>query len=280
MRSKSQWAIRVSNLSPVAQSHQSTARRAVTLIPPTCRISILAMKARFVLAACAVLVAAPNALATMLQLSSVGARSSAVFVIDGVKREAHVGSFTDEGLFLERVRDDTAQFLFKGMPHRMRVGETTLEDSQTQGFVSHQIKADQKNRYLTPALVNGGNLQAEIDRTADVIVIPVADADRLSLPYKDKKSTIHKTPKQVIVETKDGKETKTVIEPKDKDGKPATYKTYALPLNSVRIGNVDVYGLNAVVSEKPGLTTTVIGRDFLKRVWPSWSNRTLTLVRR
>lgn len=38
---------------------------------------IPAMKVRFVLAACAVLVAAPNAVATMLQLSSVGARSSA-----------------------------------------------------------------------------------------------------------------------------------------------------------------------------------------------------------
>lgn len=241
------------------------------------------MNVRFVIStllASASAIAAPIIGATALQLTSVGARSSAVFTIDGARHEARVGNFTDEGLYLERVRDDTAQFLFKGLPQTMRVGETVLLDSQTQGFVSHQIKADQKNRYLTPALVNGGNLQAEIDRTADLIVIPVADADRLNLPYKDKKSTVHKTPKQVIVETKDGKETKTVIEPKDKDGKPATYKTYALPLNSVRVGNVDVYGLNAIVSEKPGLTTTVIGRDFLKRVWPSWSNRTLTLVRR
>ena len=123
-------------------------------------------------------------------------------------------------------------------------------------------------------------MQAEIDRTADVLVIPVADADRLNLPYKDKKSRILIAPKQTITETKDGVETKTVVEPKDKDGKPLTYKTYVLPLTSVRVGAVDVYGVNAIVSEKPGLTTTVIGRDFLKRVAPSWSNRTLTLVRR
>lgn len=224
--------------------------------------------------------AADPAAATSLQVLSVGAKSSAQFMIDGARRDVRVGSFTDEGLFLENVNDDTAVFLFNGRTQRMRVGEIAVFDSQIQGLVSHQIKADQKNRFLTPALVNGGNVQAELDRNADVIVIPSADADRLNLPYKDKKSRVFKAPKQTTVETKDGKEVKTVIEPKDKDGKPLTYKTYAIQLNSVRIGAVDVYGLSAIVSEKPGLTTTVIGRDFLKRVAPSWSNRTLTLVRR
>ena len=218
--------------------------------------------------------------ATTLQLSSVGARSSAQFMVDGTRIDARVGHFTDEGLLLEKVVDDTAVFRYNGLPQRMRVGETIVVDSQTQGFVSHQIKADQKNLYKTPALVNGGNLQAEIDRNVDIIVIPVADADRLNLPYKDKKSQLHRAPRQTTIEMKEGKEIKTVIDPKDKDGKPLMYKTYALPLNSVRVGPIDVYGLNAIVSEKPGLTTTVIGREFLKRLAPNWSNRTLTLVRR
>lgn len=232
------------------------------------------------LAAAAALVIAQPALATTLQLTSVGGKGSAQFTIDGVARQARAGYFTDEGLLLEKTAGDSASFIFNGLRQSMRVGEITVLDSQTQGFVSHQIRADQKNKYLTPALVNGGNLQAEIDRAADLIVIPAADADRLNLPYKDKKSRTLVAPRQTIVETKDGKEVKTVIEPKDKDGKPLTYKTYSLQLNSIRIGAIDVYGLNAVVSEKPGLTTTVIGRDFLKRVAPSWSNRTLTLVRR
>ena len=219
-------------------------------------------------------------LATTLQLSSVSARSTAQFMIDGQRRDARLGVFTDEGLLLEKINDDTATFRFNGLPQRMRVGDMAVFASQTQGFTSHQIRADQKNKYLTPALLNGGNVQAEIDRTADVLVIPVADADRLNLPYKDKKSRTLIAPKQTVIETKDGVETKTVVEPKDKDGKPLTYKTYVLPLTSVRVGAVDVYGVNAIVSEKPGLTTTVIGRDFLKRVAPTWADRTLTLVRR
>ena len=234
---------------------------------------------RFIAAALG-LCAATITPATTLQVLAVGARSSAQFMIDGVRRDARVGYFTDEGLFLEKVSDDTAIFRYNGLPQRMRLGDVAVVDSQTQGLISHQIRADQKDKYLTPALVNGGNLQAEIDRNADVIVIPVADADRLNLQYKDKKSRVFPVPKQTIVETKDGKESKTVIEPKDKDGKALTYKTYTMQLNSVRIGAVDVYGLSAVVSEKPGLTTTVIGRDFLKRVAPSWANRTLTIVRR
>ncbi len=217
---------------------------------------------------------------TTLQIISVGAKSSAQFMIDGVRRDAQLGMFTDEGLLLEKVSDDTVIFRYNGLPQRMRLGEITVVDSQTQGLISHQIRADQKNKYLTPALINGGNVQAEIDRTADVIVIPVADADRLNLQYKDKKSRVFQAPKQTIVETKEGKESKTVIEPKDKDGKPLTYKTYTLQLNSIRVGAVDVYGVSAIVSEKPGLTNTIVGRDFLKRVAPSWNNRILTLVRR
>lgn len=229
--------------------------------------------------ALALFAAAPCA-ATTLQILSVNGKSSAQFMIDGVRRDARLGMFTDEGLLLEKVSEDTVSFLYNGLPQRMRLGEIAVVDSQTQGLISHQIRADQKNKYLTPALINGGNVQAEIDRTADVIVIPVADADRLNLLYKDKKSRVFRAPKQTIVETKDGKETKTVIEPKDKDGKPLTYKTYALPLNSIRIGAVDIYGVSAIVSEKPGLTNIVVGRDFLKRVAPSWNNRILTLVRR
>ena len=247
---------------------------------PIMKFLMIASPVARALAAICLPLSTATAVATTLQLSSVSARSSAQFVIDGLRREARVGAFTDEGLLLEKISDDTASFLFNGLPRRMRVGEMAVIDSQTQGFISHQIRADQKNKYLTPALLNGGNVQAEIDRNADVLVIPVADADRLNLPYKDKKSRTLLAPKQTISETKEGKEIKTVIEPKDKDGKPLTYKTYVLPLTSVRVGAVDVYGVNAIVSEKPGLTTTVIGRDFLKRVAPSWSNRTLTLVRR
>lgn len=263
------------NSAGIAPSYQ--ARRTNMRIMKFLMFAAPALRA---LLAISVLSSSSELLATTLQLSSVAARSGAQFMIDGVRREARVGVFTDEGLLLEKINDDTATFLYNGLPQRMRVGDMAVIDSQTQGFISHQIKADQKNKYLTPALLNGGNVQAEIDRTADVLVIPVADADRLNLPYKDKKSRTLIAPKQTITETKEGKETKTVIEPKDKDGKPLTYKTYVLPLTSVRVGAVDVYGVNAIVSEKPGLTTTVIGRDFLKRVAPSWSNRTLTLVRR
>jgi predicted aspartyl protease len=229
---------------------------------------------------------AVNANATTLQLVSVGAKSKARMMIDGIPRELLVDQFTDEGLLLEKVDGDYAVFLFNGEKRRMRVGETSIVDSQTQGFITHQIRADQKDKYLTPALVNGGSLQAEIDRRADSIVIPSADADRLGLPYKEKPSKTFKVPptpapKDETKEAKEAREAKNAELAKlAKDGKPVTYKTYTLPLNSIRIGGVDIYGVTAIVSEKPGLTTTVIGKPFLKRVSPSWSNRILTIVRR
>jgi predicted aspartyl protease len=218
--------------------------------------------------------------ATTLQLKSVNARTGAQFVIDGERRDARQGSSPTKGCCSKRCVTTAPSSSSTASLTRCVVGEIAVVDSQTQGLITHQIKADQKNKYMTPVLLNGGNVLGEVDRAADITVIPVADADRLNLPYKDKKVQTHRTPKQTIIETKDGKEIKTVVEPKDKDGKPATYRTWVLPLNSIRIGTVDVYGVTAIVSEKPGLTNTVVGRDFLKRVAPSWSNRTLTLVRR
>jgi predicted aspartyl protease len=224
--------------------------------------------------------------ATTLQLLSVGAKSKARMTIDSIPRDLFLNQFTDEGLLLEKIEGDYAVFMFNGEKKRMRVGETVILDSQTQGFVSHQIRADQKDKFMTPALVNGGNLQAEIDRRADTIVIPAADADRLSLPYKEKPSRSLRVPPTPAPkdESKEAKEKREVVNAElakaAKDGKPVMYKTYTLPLNSLRIGTVDVYGVTAIVSEKPGLTHTVIGKPFLKRVAPSWSNRTLTIVRR
>jgi predicted aspartyl protease len=217
---------------------------------------------------------------TYVQVAAVGAKSTAQFVLDGERREARLGQFTNEGLLLQKIDGDYAVFLLNGETRRMRVGETAIFDSQTQGFPTHQVRANQKNQFPTPALINGGNVQAEIDRALDLIVIPSADADRLGIPYKEKPSRSFRVPRETQIEKKDGKEIKTVIEPKDKDGKPAMYKTYSVTLASLRVGAVDVYGLRAVVSEKPGLTVTVIGREFLTRASPSWANGVLTLVRR
>jgi predicted aspartyl protease len=224
--------------------------------------------------------------AITLQLNSVGAKSKARMTIDGAPRELLLDQFIDEGLLLQKIEGDYAVFSFNGETRRMRVGEMIIVDSQTQGYVSHQVRADQKDKYMTPALVNGGSLQAEIDRLADAIVIPVADADRLGLPYKDKPSRSLRVPptpapKDETKEQKDQREARNAeLAKAAKDGKPVMYKTYTLPLNSLRVGNVDIYGVTAIVSEKPGLTHTVIGKPFLKRVAPSWSNRTLTIVRR
>lgn len=224
--------------------------------------------------------------ATTLQLLSVGAKTKARMSIDGAARELVIGQFTDEGLLLEKIDGDYAVFLFNGETKRMRVGEIAIVDSQTQGYVSHQIRADQKDKYMTPMLINGGNLLGEIDRRADAVVIPAADADRLGLPYKEKPSKSFKVlptpaPKDESKEAKELREAKNAeLEKAVKDGKPAMYKTYVLPLNSIRVGTVDVYGVNAIISEKPGLTHAVVGKPFLRRVSPSWSNRTLSIVRR
>jgi len=238
------------------------------------------LRALVLLVLAASALAVPAACALTLELQSVLGRDRVRIKIDGATTELLRDRFTDDGLMLTGVHGNHAELLLQGRTWKLASGEVVIVDTTTPaGAPTHQIRADNKNRYLTPVLVNGGQIQAEIDRNVAGIVVAAADADRLNLPYKDKPSRTFRAPRQTVVEVKDGKEVKTVVEPKDKDGKPLTYKDYRLDINSIRVGNVDLYGFTVTVSEKPG-QTTVLGRDFLRRASPSWSQRTLTLVRR
>ncbi len=223
---------------------------------------------------------APSAFALTLELLATVGSDRARLKLDGAVMELQRERFTDEGLFLTRIERGRVELLVSGQKVSLTPGEVVIVDTQlAANLPMHQIRADNKNRYLTAIQINGGSVQAEIDRNIPGIIIAAADADRLNLPYKDKPSRSFRAPKQTVVEVKDGKEVKTVIEPKDKDGKPLVYRDYRVEVNSIRVGNVDLYGFTATVSEKPG-QTTVLGREFLRRASPSWSNRTLTLVRR
>jgi aspartyl protease family protein len=233
-----------------------------------------------VLALAAALAAALPGHALTLELQSILGRDRVRLKIDGATGELVRDRFHDDGLLLTGVRDGRAEVLLAGRTWALAPGEVMIVDTSTPpGAPIHQIRADNKNRYLTQALVNGGAVQAEIDRNVAGIIIAASDADRLNLPYKDKPSRSFRAPKQTVTEVKDGKEVKTVIEPKDKDGKPLMYKDYRLDVNSIRVGNVDLYGFTVTVSEKPG-QMTVLGRDFLRRASPTWSNRVLTITRR
>ncbi|MCS6997229.1 MAG: retroviral-like aspartic protease family protein [Casimicrobiaceae bacterium] len=215
-----------------------------------------------------------------LELQSILSRDRVRVKLDGLSTELVREQFHDEGLLLTDVRNGLAEVIVQGRRLELRPGEVMIIDTQVQpGQPMHQIRADPKNRYLTQALVNGVPVQVEIDRNVAGIILAAADADRLNLPYKDKPIRRVRAPKQIVTEIKEGKEVKTVIRPKDKDGKPLYYRDYRSEVNSIRVGNVDLYGFTVTVSEKPG-QMSVLGREFLRRASPSWSNRTLTLVRR
>lgn len=215
--------------------------------------------------------------AAVLQVLAVGAKSSAEVNIDGVKRALKTGVFSDEGLLLQKVDGDYAEVLFNGETRRLRVGETMIVDTQTQGLPVFQVRLDNKGKYAVMALINGGSVKAEIERNTESIVIPSADADRLRLSYKTAPARTLKTvqPKAPKAKKLAPGEAPPATPPK----LPDTYKTYRIELANVRIGTIDLYGLHAIVSEQPGLSVTTIGREFLKRASPSWSNGVLTLVR-
>jgi hypothetical protein len=98
--------------------------------------------------------------------------------------------------------------------------------------------------------------------------MPVGDADRIRLPYKD--------PDPVAGEPRKPKE---FPRPQRfyRKGKP--HFNHFPVIKTVRVGTIDLYGVKAVVSEDPELKRAVAGRDFLLLLDTTWEGSSLTVRR-
>jgi len=116
------------------------------------------------------------------------------------------------------------------------------------------IAADRGGHFLADGQVNGGYVRFLVDTGASAIALPAQDANRLGIDYRKGQ--------RGVTQTANG---------------PAPF--YAVTLDSVKVGNIELHAVYAVVLEG-GLNFALLGMSFLNRVEMTRDGATMTLLRR
>ena len=180
----------------------------------------------------------------------------ALLMIDGAPRTLAVGQ-TVAGVKLLSVNGGGATVEVKAkrvtLPlggAQVNIGGTPSEGAGTQIVLS----ADRGGHFITSGTINGRAVRFMVDTGATMVSMGADDASRLGIDFtKGERGT---------ASTANG-----------------TMAVYRVALDSVRIGDVQVYNVGALVSQAP-MPHILLGNSFLTRFQMKRENDTLTLSRR
>ena len=169
---------------------------------------------------------------------------AAVVNVDGQRKLVRVGQQGPGGLEVVSVDSTGAVLRADGVERRY-----TLSREFSSGFAEPDrrqlsVAQGQGGHYWVAGSVNGHPVQFLVDTGATSVAINEAQARRLGIDYRV-------DGRQVVVGTASG-----------------TAKAWRVNLNSVKVGAIDVLGVEAVVVEGGAPADALLGMSFLNRV--SW----------
>jgi aspartyl protease family protein len=182
--------------------------------------------------------------------------SRALLIIDGKAQNLAVGSTVD-GVRLLAVSGTDALVEVKGQRVTLQLGgaPANLGGTPSEG-TGRQIvlTAESGGHFVTSGQINGHTVRFLVDTGATTIAIGEDEAKRIGLNYRNGKPSFHNTANGVVV-------------------------ARAVSLASVRIGDVQVYNVDASVLPAP-LPYVLLGNSFLDRFQMRRENSQLTLDKR
>ncbi len=183
----------------------------------------------------------------------------AVLVINGgAPRTISVGQSTPEGIRLISADSSSAVIEFQGTRQTLVPGGSGRFGGGAAGGSaagSVTLSPDARGHYMTLGQVNGGTVQFLVDTGATLIALPSTEARRLGINYLGGQRGYTETA----------------------NGKAAAYR---IRLDTVKVGDITLYGVDAVVMEGDGLKVALLGMSFLNRTEMKRDGQTLTLVKR
>ncbi len=163
-----------------------------------------------------------------------------------------VGQKTAEGVTLVSVERDAATFEIGGKRVTLGMGHARGVTSDRESTV---VTADAKGLFYVDGQLNSKPARFLVDTGASMVSIPASEARRLSIDYQKGK--------QVLARSANGDVT-----------------AYRVKLDTVSVGGVTIYGVDAVVMEGNGLTYTLLGMSFLNRMNMKREGDIMTLTKR
>ena len=182
----------------------------------------------------------------------------ALVIVDGSPPKTVGVGETHRGVKLIATQGESATFDIAGKKLSMRVGDSPASVGGTGGGVPSGDKivmtAGSGGHFVTQGLINGRTVQLVVDTGATAVSLGIADAERIGLKYKAGES--------VRMTTANG-----------------TVSGWRIKLDSMRVGEVDVYNVDAVVT--PGsMPFVLLGNSFLTRFQMTRTSDQMVLVKR
>lgn len=207
------------------------------------------------LLACLVLTLSGGVAASDIKLVSLSSEK-ALFVIDGKPPKAFaVGSALTTDAKLTALDRTSATVEVGGKKQVFFLGQTALTPSANSKNPSITLNASEMGHFFTQLQINGGSqTRAMIDTGASFIAIPAAEAQRMGLDYKKGRLSYSNTANGIV-------------------------PIYLIQLDSVKIGDIEVFQVQASVHEG-ALPVTLLGNSFLKRLSMSRDGERMVLTKK
>lgn len=182
--------------------------------------------------------------------------SRALLLIDGgAPRSLAVGD-SAQGVKLVSVGADSAVVEIAGKRVALRLGESPASLGERGQASSGRISlpADGGGHFMGSGSINGRPVQFLVDTGASTVALSVADAERIGLAFREGPS--------VRIGTANGQA-----------------QGWRVRLASVRIGDVEVYDVDAIVTPQ-GMPFVLLGNSYLNRFQMRRDNDQMVLERR
>lgn len=200
---------------------------------------------------------AASVLAQSVSLQGVMGPKALLIVNGSVPRTVAPGE-THQGVKVVSTSGDQAVVEFGGRRHTLRVGEAPASVGGTGGARAGGgrivLTAGTGGHFLTQGAINGRSVHFMVDTGASLIGLGASEAERLGLNYKAGERGLVGTANGVV---------------------PA----WKVKLSSVRVGDVEVFDVDALVSPQP-MPYILLGNSFLTRFQMKRENDQMVLERR
>ena len=183
--------------------------------------------------------------------------SRALLIVDGSAPRGVAAGETHKGVKVISTSGDNAVVEVNGQRHSLRVGDAPASVDGGAGAPRGNkivLTAGSNGHFLAQGTINGRAVQFMVDTGASVIGLGASEAERLGINYK--------AGQPVRMSTANG-----------------IAQGWRVKLNSVRIGDVEVFEVDAVVGQA-SMGYVLLGNSFLSRFQMKRDNDQMVLERR
>jgi len=208
-----------------------------------------------ILLALSTVLGSPAAFATDVNVIGLFSGKAVVVINRGAPRTLRAGDTTAEGVKLISADSKGAVLEIDGKRQTLEMGQHFETASGGEGRNTVTLAPDSRGQYVTDGQVNGGHVRFLVDTGASTILLSAAQASRLGVDWRG------------------GQRATGVVA----DGR--RIPAYLVKLDSVSVGDITLFGVEAMVSETGG-ESALLGMTFLSRTEMRREGQNLTLTKR